>query len=353
VTTDLFAVASESMRAQLEAAVPPACHRGIDSALEVGRDGPDVVVTSPVWTPRPGAVHLLPAFTAVQASEHTLRFELSVLLDGMWSAWAGTIGVGRTTFAPVPARVPAGRSGGELMADVDVWECSLPVDAVRLRVRLRGIEREQLARMPWALTLSAWNRRPPSTCDPAPGGVVLEVPPRSQHEEGGTIGHRICSPTSVAMVLEYCGRRVGVEDLAASMFQPSVDLYGVWPAAIQAAARHGVAGYLLRFPDWAAATWCLRRQIPIIASVRYRADELTGAAVAETSGHLLVLTGWEGRDVLVNDPAASSTRDVRRRYPLDEICRVWLGRTGVGYVLFDAMRREVPAAPGARSTTGG
>jgi hypothetical protein len=155
------------------------------------------------------------------------------------------------------------------------------------------------------------------------------------------------------MVLEYRGRRVNVADLAAAMFQSSVDLYGVWPAAIQAAARQGVAGYLLRFPDWETATWCLRQRMPIIASVRYRAAELTGAAVAETSGHLLVLTGWEGDSVLVNDPAASSALAVPRRYALDEICRVWLGRTGVGYVLFDATPTEEPVRDDRRSPTGG
>jgi hypothetical protein len=155
------------------------------------------------------------------------------------------------------------------------------------------------------------------------------------------------------MVLEYCGHRVGLEELAASMLQPSVDLYGVWPAAIQAAARHGIAGYLLRFPDWETATWCLRQGLPIIASVRYRAGELTGAAVAETPGHLLVLTGWDDDAVLVNDPAASLARDVPRRYPLEEICRVWLGRTGVGYVLFDPIRRRAaPGASGGSATDG-
>jgi hypothetical protein len=118
------------------------------------------------------------------------------------------------------------------------------------------------------------------------------------------------------------------------MFHPALDLYGVWPAAIRAAARRGVLGYLLRFPDWASAAWCLAHGLPIIASVRYAEGELRGAAVSASPGHLLVLTGYEDGVVLVNDPAASAAAAVPRRYALGDLVRVWLARGGVGYVLF-------------------
>jgi hypothetical protein len=136
------------------------------------------------------------------------------------------------------------------------------------------------------------------------------------------------------MVLALHGKSVAVSDLAAEMFHAPLDLYGVWPSAIQAAARRDIAGYLLRFPDWTAAAWCLARGLPIVASVRYAAGELTNAAIPATMGHLLVITGLDGADVLVNDPAAASRTDVRRRYRRDELTRVWLERAGVGYVFF-------------------
>src|SRR5437879_12535200 len=67
------------------------------------------------------------------------------------------------------------------------------------------------------------------------------------------------------MVLGYLGVGVTPERLAADVFHPALDIYGVWPAAVSAAARRGIPGYLLRFPDWTAAAWCLDHGLPIIA----------------------------------------------------------------------------------------
>jgi hypothetical protein len=140
------------------------------------------------------------------------------------------------------------------------------------------------------------------------------------------------------MVLDFWRRPVAPAALAAEMFHAGTDLYGVWPAAVLVAGRRGVAGYLLRFPDWAAVAWCLEHGLPVIASVRYAAGELTGAAVAATSGHLIVLTGIDNADALVNDPAAATAATVPRRYKITDLARVWLERTGVGYVLFAPKR---------------
>src|SRR3989442_1932400 len=138
------------------------------------------------------------------------------------------------------------------------------------------------------------------------------------------IGRRICSPASVAMVLAYWSARVEVASLAREIFHPGLDRYGVWPAAIRAAGRYGVAGYLLRFPDWPSAAWCLTQGLPVIASVRYGAGELAGAAVPETTRHLLGVTRYQGDAVLVNDPAAANSASVARRYRLHPHRPGWL-----------------------------
>jgi hypothetical protein len=327
VLTDLFAVASVPDARAITAVIPPACRRGVEAAPAVTHEGDDLLLEFGPWRPRGGARHLLPAFSALSDRPCSFRFEASTAGAGGWSRWIAAASIGPAQFVPVAT----GSAG--LETQIDFWMAARPVEAVRLRLRLRADGDAALLAAPWLVTLSASDLGP---VEPgrASGAARLAVPARSQMAEGAAMAARICSPTSVAMVLGYWRMRDDLRDLAAEMFHPALDLYGVWPAAISAAARRGVLGYLLRFPDWASAAWCLDRGLPVVASVRYAAGELGGAAIAETSGHLLVLTGYEDGHVLVNDPAAPDAASVPRRYPLQQIVRVWLERAGVGYVLF-------------------
>lgn len=343
MATDLFLAASGWPASAFEAVVPPSCWRGVDAAPGAAIEGPEAVLEFPEWSLRERASHFVPALSLLSDVDPSYRFEMQARAAGAWSPWIGGAAMGPASFAPIAASAPA------LAAEVDVFIAPAPVDRVRLRLRLRADRVAALLGSPWFVALSAWGGRAwDDRSDAAPralGRVRLAVPAMSQMEEDAGIRHRICSPTSLAMVLAYWGERAQVAALAAELFHPALDLYGVWLAAIRAAGRRRVAGYLLRFPDWASAAWCLERGMPIIASVRYSAGELTGAAVEATPGHLLVLTGYEADAVLVNDPAAPVAAAVPRRYRFAELCRVWLARAGVGYVLFK------PEASGAPRST--
>ena len=329
MTAGLWGVTSGISADRLTEAVPPSCRRVVDavtpSAFQVN-DG-EALVTGPEWSTA-GATHFVPSFGVFTSAPSSVRFELSARIGGAWSPWVSTVSLGSALFE-------AHQTDGRLSVDVDTFRATTPVEAVRLRLRMRARDPSALLAAPWALTLSVADAGPslgPTTAASPP--VRLVVPALSQMEAEPGLAHRICSPTCVAMVLDYWHRPVTVTALAREMFHPATDLYGVWPAAILAAARRGIAGYLLRFPDWTAAAWCLARGLPVIASVRYAEGELTGAAATATGGHLLVLTGYEDGVALVNDPAAPTAATVARRYPIDELRRVWLERAAVGYVLF-------------------
>jgi hypothetical protein len=335
VTAGLWGLTSGLATATLAEAIPPGCRRVLEvvapSAVSV--QGEEALIVAPDW-PAAGATHFVPSFSALTPAPFSIRFELSARIGGAWTPWAASVGLGPAAFASSATERP-------ISVDVDVFRTTAAVEAVRLRLRVRAPDLSAVRGAPWALTLSAAAVTTPApsdtpavlaTTDGAP--VRLAVPPLSQMEADAALAHRICSPTCVAMVLGYWRRPAAVAELAREVFHPGTDLYGVWPAAILAAGRRGIAGYLLRFPDWAAAAWCLARGLPVIASVRYASGELTGAAAAATPGHLLVLTGFEDGVALVNDPAAPTAAGVSRRYALDELRRVWLERAAVGYVLF-------------------
>lgn len=296
------------------------------------RDGADVVLESPAWIPRADAVHFVPSFSALADDAAGFRLELSVRDSDAWCPWVAAAPVGPGDFAPLPR---LSSSGDRLACDVDVFTVRAPVHAVRLRVRLAAASAPRLLAAPWLLALSVWDRRPlPATGAPRGARVVLTVPAASQMDAPAAIARRICSPASVAMVLRYWGGVADPVTVAAEVFDAPLDRYGVWPAAIRVAARRGLLGYLLAFPDWASAAWCLEGGMPVVASLRYAAGELPGAPMEATDGHLVVLTGCDGDDVLVNDPAAPSTGTVPRRYRVEALERVWLARAAVGYVFF-------------------
>ena len=325
--TDLFAVCSRLDARAVTDAIPPSVRRGLEPAPAPRRDGTDVVVELGPWTPRAAARHLVPSLALVTPRPPCVRFEISARRDGTWSPWVATVVLGGDGFATLPARADG------LTADIDEVHATPPLEAVRLRVRVGGAEADAMLEAPWLVTLSAWDGAAVPAAQTV-GAVTLAVPARTQMVEPEAVRLSICSPTSVAMALEFLGCAVPTLALAAEIFHAPTDRYGVWPAAVRAAAAHGLPGYLLRFPDWDAVAWCLGRGLPIVASVRYAAGELANAAIPDTTGHLIVITGLEGDDVLVNDPAAPSEAEVPRRYRCDELTRVWLERAGVGYVFF-------------------
>ena len=327
MSTDLFVVARGLDPDAVRNAIPPACRRSVDAPTSAGVAGEEAHIVAPEWAPRATVTQLLPSLSALGGDDTSVRLEISARVAGEWTPWIGGASLGSDAFSPLPSSCPG------LACDIDVFAAAAPIDAVRLRARMRGAGAARALDAPWLLALSAWTGA--VNARPAPGpGASIAVPPRSQLVAGGAAARNICSPTSVAMVLEYWRAPVDTLTLAAEIYQPALDRYGVWPAAIRAAARHGVAGYLLRFPDWTSAAWCLERGMPIVASVRYAPGELTAAAIPETTGHLLVITGYDADTAFVNDPIAPTIESVPRRYRLTELTRVWLERTGVGYVLF-------------------
>ena len=258
-----------------------------------------------------------------------LVVELSVrsVEGSSWSPWLlvgdwGQVdrGISRTTEF----------DGGRI--DIDFFTGDKNFNAIRLRFTAEGQGDLRLHRYDLCLT-SADELEPVANLSRSPA-ISLEVPKRSQQISDRELAARICSPTSVAMVMAYRGVSRPTVDVAKRLFDESHDIYGNWTRAIQGAFSFGVPGYLRRFSSLESAEAVVASGQPLIVSIRVPDSGLTGAPYIATTGHLIVIVGFDDAgNVIVNDPAAPDAESVRLTYRRDEIERAWLGKGGVAYVL--------------------
>lgn len=181
--------------------------------------------------------------------------------------------------------------------------------------------------------------------DPADAGVEikpLKVPRFSQFETATAenrpdLGKRICSPTSVTMLLAYNG----IDDLspltvAAKVYDHGADAYGNW--SFNTAAMFNYLNRSKQSPSFVTyVRWYesfdelmdnVRKKEPVIVSISFKDGELKGAP-KPTAGHLVLVKGADKKYVYVNDPAAPDKRSVARKYLKDEFIRAW---KGVAYI---------------------
>jgi hypothetical protein len=180
---------------------------------------------------------------------------------------------------------------------------------------------------------------------PKAWGTILRVPERAQRdieqerpEERG-IGGQVCSPTSLAMVLEYHGSRYRTIEVARAVWDGASRQYGNWPCNTGAAARlldrrgRGWAA-VVKMTGWDEVEREIAAGRPVILSHRWGPGDLTNAPISRSPGHLIVAVGFTpDGDVVVNDPAARAG-EVRRVYKRRELFRTWQERgEGIAYLV--------------------
>jgi hypothetical protein len=172
--------------------------------------------------------------------------------------------------------------------------------------------------------------------------IELDVRPRSQKSQSAALAPRVCSPTSLAMALDWHGVDVPSHAVAGAVFDPANDIFGNWPRNVQGAFALGVPALLVRYDSWDAVEATFVRGLPIVASIGVEPGQLDGAPYTRTSGHLVVLRGIDANgDVLVADPAAAPNGEgadapapeALRTYRRAQLQTVWMERGGTAYVL--------------------
>lgn len=185
---------------------------------------------------------------------------------------------------------------------------------------------------------------PPGLPDMSHLDVDLDVPAFSQAQQDPSIAGSICSPTSMAMVLSYHGIDISPETVAWGVRDYSAGIFGDWPFNTAYAGSRGLKAYVdYLVPDPGADPWYpVKREIaagnPVVVSVVYRKPgysgsdwpEVAGVPINSTDGHLVVIRGFTWQDgvefVIVNDPAARTSAEVRRLYRADQFFDAWVDK---------------------------
>ena len=280
------------------------------------------VLTGPE-TPAPSFTELIPSWNAVTPVGSSLTLEVRAKQAAGWSGWYSF-----GTWMSEDGRSSLdGQSDAAGTLNTDTLSLKAPASAYQYRVTLRGAARLSLL----AFTTSRKARFSPAASaasDRAVWGKVLNVPQRSQmiYPGGGEVW---CSPTSTSMILAFWGIDVKVPAAAAATYDNAYDGTGNWSFNAAYAGSLGLRAFVSRLPDLAAAERYISAGVPLAVSLGWKPGELPGAAVPSSSGHLMVLVGFDraGNPVL-NDPAAPGDASVRRSYPRAAFERLWQEHSG-------------------------
>jgi hypothetical protein len=313
--------------------------------------------TSPWASPGFGATALIPTWEATTPGRSLVRVEVrGRTADGTTGTW-DTVADWSLANRPVARTTYSGQTDDLGRVSVDTWFATGAVASWQVRVTLlrpRGSSLPvSLERVGAVASVDATSPRPTST--PGPGvGTVLPVPSLSQmvHDghspQWGGGGEAWCSATSTAMVLGYYGISPSpagiapghvdavVDHTAKMVYDHGYDGTGNW-AFNTAYAATLVAGdsYVTRMRDLREAEDYIAAGVPLIVSIAFGRNQLTGAPISASNGHLLVVVGFEADgDVVVNDPAGATNAEVRRVYDRAQFERIWIAASGgTAYVI--------------------
>ncbi len=313
--------------------------------------------TSPWSTPGFDATALIPTWEASTPGRSLVRVEVRAMgADGSTGSW-DTMADWALANRPVRRTTYSGQSDDLGRVSVDTWYAASSISAWQVRVTLMRPRGSTLAvsleRVGAVASADATAPRPTST--PGPGvGTVLPVPTYSQmvhsghYPQWGGGGEAWCSATSTAMVLGYYGISPTPTGIAAGHVDAVVDhtakmVYdngyrgtGNW-AFNTAYAATLVAGdsSVTRMRDLREAEDYIAAGVPLVVSIAFGRNQLAGAPISASNGHLLVIVGFEADgDVVVNDPAGATNADVRRVYDRAQFERIWIAASGgTAYVI--------------------
>jgi hypothetical protein len=285
--------------------------------------------------------------------------------DGHWAKWF-VLGRWSSSDADFHRTSVGGQGDNDGFVAIDTWFAH-DHPAVAYRLRLTLYRRAGTSLTPTATRYSAvasnlTNQKNtfPSATTMNGTTINLGVPKYSQELHHGEYpqfdggGEAWCSPTSTSMVVAYWQQKTGTQyaptaselagipfadpwvDFTARMvFDYHYDGAGNWPFNTGYAASRGLVADVTQLHDLAEAEPFIRAGIPLVTSIAFQPNKLSGADIKSTNGHLAVIVGFTGGgDVIVNDPASPDDASVEHVYNRAEFENAWIPASG-GIVYVD------------------
>ena len=138
------------------------------------------------------------------------------------------------------------------------------------------------------------------------------------------IGKRICSPSSLSMIIQSFGYEVDTYEFAVRTRDPYWDIFGDWPRGVQSASEYGLRGSVTRYRSWTEAYEVLKNGGRIAITV--------GPPLF--SGHLMMLAGFdEYGNPLLHNPARTDGYGIA--YDKRKISESWFNKGGISYTFYD------------------
>jgi Peptidase_C39 like family len=327
--------------------------------------------TSPVWKPSSTINDLVSSWQASTPGRSWIETQLSVQVAAHWSRWY-VMGRWALTTAVIHRTSANDQkdADGKISTDTYVPASNGAPTGYRLRITLNGSPAAQPVVYQLAATTTSLSGAPSTTSTTTIRKTVdLAVPRYSQMIHAGELpafgggGEVWCSPTSTAMVVAYWHRGPSAQDLDSIGSDPAFEAHGRtdpqvdwaamhtwdvgyhgtgnWPFNAAYASAYGLDGSIRQYSSLRDVEKWILQGVPVVASIAWNntdastTNDLTGAPIPNSGGHLVVITGFTAAgDIIVNDPAASTDATVQRTYQRAQFEHDWLNAsTGTTYII--------------------
>ena len=309
-------------------------------------------LTSPIHTTKQAFTTLVASWNATTPTGTWLEVHVRVLEGKGWTHWYD-LPIWASDLSTINRHSVDKQSdqGGSIATDTFLTKKS-PATAYQLALTLFTTSPSVSLTLDRVGVIASYDSTsyPTIAPDTSVWGTNLNVPQRSQmlpQYQGlgyGGGGEVWCSPTSTSMIMAYWSNVLNqanlnqtVPDAAKGTYDFTYQGTGNWPFNTgYAASFGGIHSYVTRMYSMSQVEQWIKAGVPIAISIAFSNGQLPGAPITSSTGHLIVVRGFDASgNVIVNDPAFSTDATVETTYNRADLQNVWLSASnGTAYVIY-------------------